>query len=181
MGTSASNAVTPCRGSNSTMEVRAPNGAPLNHDTGACTLHAPPTHVLHSKKTAPRRPHTRAGSSPLLSDRKAAVGLRCGKANPYIPRSFTRFDPVSPRDSSGCSILFSIKEEPTSLTTSSLSSKRANGKEPPTLKTPTGSTGPTPSLSTLAHVHQATSAPVAQDRDPTLRNVPVVTPRPPAR
>ena len=101
--------------------------------------------------------------------------------------------PVFPFDSSGRSILFPIKEEPTSSATSSLSSKRANGNEPPRVrnlfpliraplsKTPTGSTGPAPSLGTLTHVHQATSAPVAQDRGPTLRNGPVVTPRPPAR
>ena len=177
------------------MGARAPNAAPLNHDTGACTSHARPRHASRSKKAAAttRHPHTRARSSPLLPDREAAVDLRCGKANPYTPRSFTRFNPVSPRDSSGCSILFPIKEEPTSLATSSLFSKRANGNEPPRArdlfplaraplsKTPTGSTGPAPSLGTLTHVHQATSAPVAQDRDPTPRKGPVVTPRPPAQ
>ena len=95
-------------------------------------------------------------SSPLLPDREGAVGLRCGEANPYTPRSFTRFDPVSPRNRSGRSFLFPIKEKPTSLATSSLSSKRANGNEPlrarnsfqlardPLSKTPTGSTGPAP-------------------------------------
>ena len=195
MGTRAPSAVTPCRGSNSTMGARAANAAPLNHDTGACTSHSPPRHASRSKKTAAttRRPHTRAGSSPLHPDREAAIGLRYGKANPNTPRSFTRFDPVSPRNSSGRSTLFPIKEEPTSLATSSLSSERASGNEPPRArnlfplarapltKTPTGSTGPAPSLGTLTHVHQATSAPVAQDRDPTLRNGPVVTPRPPAR
>ena len=140
-----------------------------------------------------RRPRTRAGSSLLLLDREAAVGLRCGKANPNTPRSFTRFDPVSPRDGSGRSIFFPIKEEPTSLATSSLFPTRANGNEPPRARnlfslaraplseTPTGSTGPAPSLGTLTHVHQAKSAPLTQDRDPTLRNGPVVTPRPPAR
>ena len=40
---------------------------------------------------------------------------------------------------------------------------------------------PASSLSTLTHVHQATSAPVVQEGDLTLRNRPVVTPRPPAR
>ena len=72
-------------------------------------------------------------------------------------------------------------------------SKRAHGNEPPRArnvlplaraplsKTPTGSTGPDPSLRTLTHAHQATSAPVARDRDPTLRNGPAVTPRPPAQ
>ena len=125
MVTSAPNAVTSCRGSNSTTEARAHNAAPLNHDTGAFTLHAPPRHAWPRKKTAAttRRPHTRAGPSPLLPDRKAAVRLMCGKTNPYTLRSFTRFDPVSPRDSSGLSILFPIKEEPTSLATSSLSTK----------------------------------------------------------
>ena len=129
MGTSAPNAVTPCRGSDSTMEARAHNAAPLNHDTGAFTLHAPPRHAWCRKKTAAtmRRPHTRAGPSLLLPDRKAAVGLRCGKTNPYTLRYFTRFDPVSPRDSRGRSILFLIKEEPTSLATSSLSSKKRQG------------------------------------------------------
>ena len=86
-----------------------------------------------------------------------------------------------------------MKEESTSLATSSLSSKRANGNEPlreksilpraraPLKKTPTGSTGPASSLGTLTHVHQATSAPVVQERHPTLCNGPVVMPRPPAR
>ena len=193
MGTSAPNAVIPCRGSNSTMEARAPNAAPINYDTGACNLHAPPRHASRSKKiaAATRRPHTRAGSSPLPPDHKVAVGLRCGKANLYKPRYFTKFYPVSSSDSSGRSFLFPIKKEPTSL--ASISSKRANRNEPPRArnlfplaraplsKTPTGSTGPAPSFSTLTHVHQAMSAPVAQDRDPTLHNGPVVTPRPPAR
>ena len=40
--TRAPSAVTPCRGSNSTMVARAPNAAHLNHDTGTCTSHAPP-------------------------------------------------------------------------------------------------------------------------------------------
>ena len=172
-GTHAPSAVTPCRGSNSTMRARAPNAAPLNYDTGACTSHAPPKHASRSKKAAvtTRRPHTRAGSS-FLPDREAAVGLRCGKANPNTPKYFTRFNPVFPRDRSGRSILFPIKEEPTSLATSSLSSKRANGNEHPRArnlfplaqaplsKTPTGSTDPAPSSGTLTHVHQATSAPV---------------------
>ena len=100
---------------------------------------------------------------------------------------------MSPRDSSGRSIFYPIKEEPTSLVTSSLSSQKANGKDPPRArnlfplarapppKTPTRSTGPAPSLGTLTHVHQSTSAPVAHDLDPTLRNGPVVTPRTSAR
>ena len=177
LGTRTPSAVTPCRGSTSTMEARAANAAPLNHGTGACTSHAPPRHASRSKKAAAttRRPHTRAGSSPLLRGREAAVGLRCWKANPNTPRSFTRFDPVSPRDRIGRSIIFLIKEEPTSLATSSLYSKRANGNEPPRARnifpiaraplsnTPTGSTGPAPSLGTLTHVHPAMSAPVAQD------------------
>ena len=195
MGTSASNAVTPCRGSNSTTEAPAPNAVPLNHDKEACTLHAPPRHASLGKKTAAttRRAHTRASSSPFLPDRKAAVGLRCGRANPYAPRSFTKFDPVSLRDGSGRFIIFLTNDQPTSSDTSSLTFMRANGKEAPRArnlfplaraplsKTPTGSTGPAPSLRTLTHMHQATFAPVAQDRDSTLRNGPVVTPRPPAR
>ena len=195
MGTSASNAVTPCRGSNSTTEARAPTLSPstMTKKPAPCTL--PPGHASLGKKTAAttRRAHTRAGSSNLLPDRIAAVGLRCGKANPCAPRSFTRFNPVSPRDGSGRSIIFPINDQPTSLATSSLTFKRANGNEAPRArnlfppagaslsKTRTGSTGPAPFLSTLTHMHQATSAPVAQDRDPTLRNGPVVTPRPPAR
>ena len=92
-GTRAPSAVTPFRGSNSTMRARAPNAAPLNHDTGACTSHVPPRHASRSKRAAAtmRRPHTRAGSSPLLPGRKAAVDLRCEKANPYTPRCFTKW------------------------------------------------------------------------------------------
>ena len=193
-GTRAPSAVTPCRCSNSTMGARAPNAASLNHDTGACTSHAPLNHVSRIKKTAATtcRPYTRTGSPPFLTDREAAVGLRCGKANSFTPRSFRRVNPVTPRDSSGRSILFPITEEPTNLPTSSLSFTRANGNESPRArnlfpltraplsKTPTGFTGSVPSLGTLTHVHQATSAPVAPDRDPTLHNGPVVTPRPPA-
>ena len=71
-------------------------------------------------------------------------------------------------------------------------SKRANGKEPPRvgpmlppsraplMKTPTGSASPAPSSRTLNHVHQAASLPVEQVEEPTLRDGPVVTPRPPA-
>ena len=194
-GTRAPSDVTPCLGSSSTMEARAPNAAPLNHATEACTSHAPSRHASRGKKAAAttRRPHTRAGLSPLLPDRETAVGLRCRKANPNTPRLLTIFDAVFPRDSIGRSILFPFEEEPTTLATSSLSPKRTNGNEPPRArnlfplaraplsKTPTGSTGPAPSLGTLTHVHQAASAPVAQDRDPTLRNGPVVMPRPPAR
>ena len=194
-GTRAPSAVTPCRGSNSTMGARAPNAAPLKHDTGACTSHAPPKHASRIKKIAAttRRPHTRAGSSPFFPDREAAVGVRCGKANSFTPKSFGRVDPVTPGDSSGRSILFSIMEEPTNLATSSRSSTRANGNESPRArnlfpltrappsKTPTGSTGSALSLGTSTHVDQATSAPVAPNRDPTLRNGPVATPRPPAR
>ena len=96
------------------------------------------------------------------------------------------------RDNSGRSVLFSIKEEPTRLATPSPFSNSHNGKEPPRVKpllpparaplqkTPTGSTDPALSFNTLTHVFQATSAPVAQEEDPTLREGPVVTPRPPA-
>ena len=189
-GFSAPSAAIPCRGSDSKMEARASNAAPLNPDTGAWTLHAPPRHASRRKKTATttRRPFPGAGSSPLQSDRETAVGLRCRKANLYTPRYFSRFGPVFPRDSSGRSILFPIKEEPTILTTSSLSSKSADGKWPPWGRTifplaraPLSKTGLASSLRTLPHVHQVTSAPVAQDRSPTLRIGSVVTPRPPAR
>ena len=96
------------------------------------------------------------------------------------------------RENSGRSVLFSIKDESTRLATSSPFSKRDNGKESPWVKillplpraplqkTPTGSTDLASSLNTLTHVFQATSAPVAQEEDPTLRDGPVVTPRPPA-
>ena len=91
------------------------------------------------------------------------------------------------------SILFPINEESTRLATSSPFSKRPNGKEPsrvglllpatraPLLKTPTGSAGPASSSRTLPHVQQSASLPVEQEEEPTLRNGPVVTPRPPAR
>ena len=191
-GTRAPTAVPPCRGSNSAMGARARNAVPLNHDTRACTSRARPGHPLRSKKAAPtaRRPHTRAGSSLILRGREAAVGLRCGKPT-QVRRDCLR-------DSTRC--LFAIgagalstKEEPTTIATYSPSSKRAKGNEPTRAgnifplarialpKTPVGSTEPAPSLGTPTHVHQTTSAPVAQDRDPTLRNGPVVTTRPPAR
>ena len=114
-------------------------------------------------------------------------------ANIKTPRSFARLDPVFPRDSSGRSILFPIKEASSRFATSSPFSKKANGKEPPRvgpmlpptraplLKTPIGATSPAPSSRTLTHVHQAASLPVEQVEEPTLRDGPVVTPRPPAR
>ena len=119
--------------------------------------------------------------------------MRCGKANTTTPSCLARLDPVFPRDSSGRSILFPIKEELSSLATSFPSSKRANGNEPPRVgpmlpptrsplsKTHTGATSPAPSSRTLTHVHQAASLPVEQVEEPTLRDGPVVTPRPPAR
>ena len=102
-------------------------------------------------------------------------------------------DPVFPRDRRGRSILFPIKEESSRLATSFPVSKRANGKEPlrvgpmqpptraPLMKTPRGSVGPAPSSRTLTHVHQVASLPVEQVGEPTLRDGPVVTPRPPTR
>ena len=89
--------------------------------------------------------------------------------------------------------LFSIKEESTRLATSTSFSKRPNAKEPSRveillqlvqallLKTPTGSASPASSSSTLAHVHQATSAPVVQEGYQSLRDGPVVAPLPPIR
>ena len=126
----------------------------------------------------------------LFYDHEVAVDLRCGKANPKTPRYFARLDPVFARDNSGR--FFSIKEDSTRLATSSPFSKRHNGREPPRVKTllplpraplqktPTGSTDPASSFNTLIHVFQATSAPVAQEEDSTLRDGPVVTPWPPA-
>ena len=119
--------------------------------------------------------------------------MRCGKANTKTPRSLARLDPVFPRDRSGRSILVPIKEESSRLATSFPFSKRANGKEPsrvghmlpptraPLMKTPTGSAGPAPSSRTLTYVHQVASLPVEQVEELTLRDGPVVTPRPPAR
>ena len=129
--------------------------------------------------------------SNTFSDHEVAVDLRCGKTKTKTPRSL--------RGSTRCllaitagAVLFSMKEESTRLATSSPFSKRHNGKESlrvrillplprsPLQKTPTGSTDPASSFNTLTHVFQATSAPVAQEEDPTLRSGPVVTPRPPA-
>ena len=130
--------------------------------------------------------------SNTFSDRKVAVDLGCGKANTETPRYFARLDPVFARDSSGHSVLFSIKKESTRLATSSPFSKRPNGKQLPRVKTllpparaplqktPTGSMDPASSSSTLTLVLQATSASVVQEENPTLRDGPVVTPRPPA-
>ena len=96
------------------------------------------------------------------------------------------------RDNSGRSVLFSIKGESTRLATSSPFSKRQNGKEPPRVKTllplaqallqktPTEPTYPASSFNTLTHVFQATSSPVLQEEDRTLRDRQVVTARPPA-
>ena len=129
-------AVTPCRGSNPAMGARAPTAAPLNHYTGPCTSHAPPRHTSRNKNAAAttRRLLTRAGSSPFLPVRKAAVDLRCGKGNLITAIFFSRCDPVSPRESSGRSILSPIEEKPTSLAISSPTSKSANGNDPPRSK-----------------------------------------------
>ena len=98
-----------------------------------------------------------------------------------------------PRDSSGRSIFFPIKEESSRLATSFPFSKRGNGKDhsrvgrmlpttrAPLMKTPTGLAGPAPSSRTLTHGHQAASLPVKHVEEPTLRDGPVVTPRPRAR
>ena len=114
-----------------------------------------------------------------------------GRIAQQPPRGWLR-DPAFPRDSSGRSIIFPIKEESSRLATSSPFSKRPDGKEPsrvgfmlpPTrapLMTPAGSAGPAPSSRTLTYVHQAASLPVEQVEEPTLRDGPVVAPRPPAR
>ena len=120
-----------------------------------------------------------------------AVDLKCGKANTKTSKSSARLDPVFARDNCGRSVLISIKEESTRLATSSPFSQRYNGKEPLRVKplsppararlqkTPTWSTDSDSSFNTLTHVFQATSSPVAQEEDPTLRDGPVVTPRPP--
>ena len=134
-----------------------------------------------------------ANSITFRPGHEVSVGLRCGKANTKTPRSLARLDPAFHRESSGRSILFPIKEESSRLATSFPFSKRANGKQPsrvghmlpptraPLMKMPTGSAGPAPSSRTLTHVHQAASLPVEQVEEPTLRDGPVVTPRPPAR
>ena len=177
-------------------------------------LCAPPRHASRNSIAAvtARRLFTRTCSSLPLPDETMAVGLKCGtadpqtlflttrwrsvlrceKANTKTPRSFARLDPVFARDSSGCSVPFSIKEESTRLGTLFSFSKRPDGKEPPRVKllwpparaplqkTPTGSMGSASSSSTLTHVLQATSAPVVQEEDPTLSDGPAVTPRPSA-
>ena len=116
--------------------------------------------------------------------------MRCGKANSKTPRSLSQLDPVIPCECCGRSILFPIKES-VRLATSFPFSKRANGKEPPRvgpmlpttrgplMTTPIGSASPAPSSRTLTHVHHAASLPVEQVEEPTLRDGPVVTPRPP--
>ena len=88
----------------------------------------------------------------MFPHHEMAVGLRCGKTNTKKLRYFARPDPAIGRDSSGRSILFSIKEESTRLPTSSPFSKKPNGIEPSRgevllpsaraslLKTPTGCT-----------------------------------------
>ena len=114
----------------------------------------------------------KANSKTLLPGHEVVVGLRRGKANTNTLKSLARLDPVSPRDSSGRSIFFTIKEDSSRLATSFPFSNKANGKEPslvghmlpttraPLMKTPTGSAGPGPSSRTLTHVHQAASPPV---------------------
>ena len=79
-----------------------------------------------------------------------------------------------PRDSTGRSIIFTVKVESSKLAISFHFSKKANLKEPsrvalmspptgaPIVKTPTGSAGPAPSSRTPTHVHQAASLPVQQ-------------------
>ena len=96
----------------------------------------------------------KANSKTLIPGHEVAVGLRGGKANTKTPRSSARRDPVFPRDSSGRSILFHIKEESSRLATWFPFSKRTNRKEPswvgpmlpptraPLMKTTTGSASP---------------------------------------
>ena len=135
----------------------------------------------------------KANSNTLLPGHELAVGLSCGKANTKTPRSLPRLDPVFTRQSSGRFALFPSKVESSRLATLFPFSKRVNGKEPPRvgprlpptraplMKTPRGSVGPAPSSRTLTHVHQVASLPVEQVGEPTLRDGPVVTPRPPTR
>ena len=119
--------------------------------------------------------------------------VRGVKASAKIPRSFSRHDPVFDRDSSSLVVfVFSIKLESTRFATSPPFYTRPNRTEllhvttllpparAPLQKTPTGSTGPGSFSSTLTHVFQATSAPVTQEEDATLRDRPVVTPWPSA-
>ena len=133
-GTHAHSAVPLSRGINSATGVCISSAAPLNHGTGACASRAAlPSHASRSNGDAAtaRRPPKRTCSPSPLSDQvvsvglrcgkansktflpghEVAVGLRCGKANTKTPRSLARLDPLFPRDSSGRSILFPIKEE----------------------------------------------------------------------
>ena len=153
-GTRANCAVPPSRGLTSATGGGVANAAPLDHGMGACASSAaPPRHASRNNKDAAtaRHPLTRKCSPSSRSDQVATVGLRCGKAisktpppdhvvevglrcrkaNTTTPSCLARLDPVFPRDSSGRSIFFPIKEESSRLATSFPSSKRANGKEPP--------------------------------------------------
>ena len=75
-GTHASSAVPLSRGitSNSTMEVRATNAAPIHHGTGACVSPAPPRHASRSNKAAvtARRLFRQTCSLPPLPDHVVA-------------------------------------------------------------------------------------------------------------
>ena len=193
--TRAPSAVPLSRGIKSATGVRVSRAAPLNHGKVACASRAAsPSHAPRTNENAaPIRRCSRQTCSPLpLTDHVVAIGLRCGKTNSKtplldhvaavglrygkfntkVPTSFARLDPVLPRDSSGRSIRFPIKEESIRLATWAPFSKMPNGKEPsrvrrllpPTraslLKTSPGSAGPPSSSRTLTHVHQAASVPV---------------------
>ena len=92
-----------------------------------------------------------------------AVSFRCEKANTKPPRSFTRIDPMFARDSSGRSFYFLPYQEGVHKISYLVSLlKEARQKNPPRVKTllpparaplqktPTGSTGPASSSSTLS-------------------------------
>ena len=175
--------------------IRVLNAALLNHGKGACVSRAAsPSHASRSNEVVAtvRRLLQRMCSTFPLSDHVLAVGLRSGKANTKTPRSLARLDPVFPRDSSGHSYPFSHQGGVVEISYL-VPHLRANENEParvgpmlpqtraPLMKTPTGSAGPGLSSRTLTHVRHAASLPVKQVEQPTLRQGPVVTPRPPAR
>ena len=85
------------------------------------------------------------------------------------------------RGSSGTFVRFSTKKESTRLAASSPFFKKPNKKRASSGKKVIATCpSPASSSSTLTNVLQASSAPVVQETNPTLRDGPVVASRPPA-
>ena len=162
----------------------------MTRESAFCTLlprHAPRSNIA---AVTARRLFTRPRSSPPLADQAVAVGLRCGKANTKTPRYSARIDPVFAPDSSGRSVFYfpSRGFDQICYLVSLLPKaqrKRASSRKKhychlPEPRAPEDDHRPASSFSTKTHMFQATSAPVVDEEDPTLRDGPVVTPRPPA-